>query len=809
MAKFRDDKTGFVFEIDVPEGPAVTPEQPLSIAAAPVTPGLPILDDPSPVSSSIDEVNKRRRRAAELAGRRRTTGESFQRGLGLAGRVIPSAIMKFPANIADLGASILNVIPAAISAGDVALGGKPLDARLPTSATQSVDEFLNQIFPEPEGFLEKLVSGAGDIALTGGAAGAALAPKVVSRVGEGIPTLSKAVPGLLEEIGISASISPKVFATLESTGAAGSQAAGQLAEEAGATPGQTITATTLAGLASILAPQVALNQGRRLATGVASALDKLTKGEVSAARLLQEATPDPQAAAKAAREAPEGVLPARATDEPRLRALEERVIADDPILEAKVRADLEAVEKRSLTELADEFGPTSDKADFQRTVIERGAAPGTKIEAGQPDEMLKQAANSFDGAYKAAEGFEIRTQDFSEKNVVALKTQLANATGDTRVIANKKTREGIAAFLDGLLTDVSRRGPSVGPADVPIAKLQSEDLLEMRRIVRQEVRDRSKPTAGTKAKAERRLLQNGADAITRTLESQLPADASAALRATDIRYKDFITVQSAVLKSGEKGLTPEALRASVKARAPSEGQFARGEIGDLGRLAEQGKDITTTLARGRTSGKPDQAARIVRDMTPEQVQVVKADLADGMANNATSPTTQVLSGKNLLTQLESNREVLKAAGYTDADFKRIETIAKQLKVAQSRSPTAATKLLENDVGRVLNLLARVAGSKTAQKITKFIGGTAGLIIPQFTSKVMQQTLEGLSVNNAANLIRKALRGDKVVIDGVTQKQTLFDALMTKPTDGLKRQAEAARTIKAFLLQAPGETEEEE
>lgn len=804
MAKFKDDKTGFVFEIDVPEAAS------LGDAAAPAaTPGLPTLDDPTDVSSSVSAENKRRQRAGELAGTRRTTGESFTRGLGLAGRVIPSAVMKLPANIADLGASILNIIPSAISAGDVALGGKPVNARLPTDTSQGVDEFLNSIFPEPEGFLEEVVSGAGDIALTGGAAGAALAPKVISRVGEGIPALSAEVPGILEAIGISASKSPKVFSALESSGAAGAEISGTLAEKADASPGQQLVATTLGGLSAVLAPQAALNTGRRAITGSANILDKLTKGEISAARMLQEATPDPKAAAKAASEAPEGILPARATDEPRLRALEERVIADDPVLEAKVLADLEAVEKRSLKELADEFGPTSNKADFERTVIERGAAPGTKIEAGQPDEMLKKAAASFDKAYKAAEGFEIRTQDFTERNVVSLRTQLLNAAGDVRVITGGKTRRGIARFLDGLLTDMSRRGPKTGPADDPIAILKSEDLLDMRQIIRQEIRSRSKPTTGAKAKAERKLLQNAADAITRTLESQLPPDAAKALRATDVRYKDFITVQTAVLKSGDKGLTPEALRASVKVRATSEGKFARGETGDLGKLAEQGKDITSTLARGRTPGKPDQAARIVRDMTPEQIQAVKADLVDGMANNATSPTTQVLNGKNLLTQLEANREVLTAAGYTAADFKRIETIAKQLKVSQSRSPTAATKLLEDDVGRILNFVARLAGSKSAQKISRVIGGVGGLIIPQFTSKTMQEAMQSLNVNRATNVIRGALRGDKVVIEGVTQKQSLFESLMVKPTDGLKRQAVAARTIKAFLLQAPSETEEEE
>ena len=73
---------------------------------------------------------------------------------------------------------------------------------------------------------------------------------------------------------------------------------------------------------------------------------------------------------------------------------------------------------------------------------------------------------------------------------------------------------------------------------------------------------------------------------------------------------------------------------------------------------------------------------------------------------------------------------------------------------------------------------------------------------------MQEVLQKMNVNSTEKVLRAALRGDKVVIDGVTQKQGLFEALMVKPTDGLKRQAEAARTLKAFLLEPVKQPENE-
>ena len=741
-----------------------------------------------PTGSRVTEP-ERQRMLSELS----TGTDKAKRGIGLGLRSVAGAIPKIGTGLADLAAATINLPIAGLDKAGQFLGDEPLTARLPTNATASLDELLDKIFPSPETFGEKVVVGGGEIALTGGAGGAALASRAAKfRVGEGIETISKTVPSLADEIGLMFAKTPGKFGVLEATGGGGAVAASELAEEADAGPLAKTLATLVGGVAGTVAPTVAVSASRRAATGAMNVVDAARRGENRAAIELQKRAADPEAAAIAARDAPEGVLPGRATEEPGLRAVEQRALADDPAAELAAIEGLEAAETRTLTEIADQFGPTSNKADFQQSVIERAAAPGTKIKPGQPDEMLNDAALSFDKAYKAAEGFEIRTQDFTEPSITPLRTTLERGTTDSRIIAGNKSRRRISIFLTDLLDDVSRRGPrAAGPDDAPITRLQSEDLLEMRQIIRQEVRARAKPTASTKAKAEGKMLQNANDAITSTLESQLPADAAKALRATDARYADFITVQGALLRSGEKGLTPEALRASVKVRASSQGDVARGKTGELGRLAETGKDVAATLAKGGRPGDAQQAARIVRNMTPEQLQVAKADFNKAVADRATSPTTGKLDGKKYLAQIDKNREVLKAAGLTDNEIANMEKIGKALRMMQSRSPAATTQLLEDNAGIILNLVARIAGSKAGTRALKLFGAAGAgpsLILAQFGSKTMQTALRGLSIDQAELVMRKA------ALD-----KELMAAMLIRPNDSLKRQADAARVINAFVF----------
>ncbi len=124
---------------------------------------LPSLDFPDDLPSSIAEATE---------GRGPTFGESVKRGLGLGARLIPSFAAKIPSMAADFGASVLNVPIAGLDKLGQLVGDEPLDARLPTDATQNVDELLNNIFPEPESFGERVLAGISDLAAIGVTGGA-------------------------------------------------------------------------------------------------------------------------------------------------------------------------------------------------------------------------------------------------------------------------------------------------------------------------------------------------------------------------------------------------------------------------------------------------------------------------------------------------------------------------------------------------------------------------------------------------------------------------------------------------------------
>ena len=131
---------GTKHKIPLPEGgdpTAVVAQFESSLNLPPETPLseiLPEFDDQKPISGSIAEEIKRRGRIEPLIGTNlpTTTQEEIQRGLALGGRTVVGAAPKFAAGVADLGSTILNLLPELISRGDVALGGEPLTARLPT-----------------------------------------------------------------------------------------------------------------------------------------------------------------------------------------------------------------------------------------------------------------------------------------------------------------------------------------------------------------------------------------------------------------------------------------------------------------------------------------------------------------------------------------------------------------------------------------------------------------------------------------------------------------------------------------------------
>ncbi len=769
----------------------------------------------------------------------RTFGESVKRGVGLAVRNVGFAPARLAAGTADIAATIGNIVPAGVDKAREALGLEPFGARIPTDTSAQLNERLSRFLPEPETFGERVVEVGGDVALTGGVGGAALAPKV-ARAGEQVvaaaapgkiqralrikpqpttavaPAVARsevarvATPGagtpgkarlLADDIGQFFAKSPGKATALEGTGGAGAKIADELAAEADASPAGRLAANVTGGVLGTVLPSAAVGTSRRLATGMSNFLDDVLSGEVRAARTLQEAAADPAAAARAAADAPEGVLPARATEDPNLQAIEAKVLADDPAAALKAKTDLIEAEERSVVEIAEQFGPTSNPKDFQQAVVQQGAPEGVIITSAEPDEMVAQAVKGFNKAYDDAKGIPISTQMVNvEGGNIPLREALAQGVEDAGVLTDPRIVERAMGRVERRITQMETKGKRVGgPDDAPIVEVMSDDILNLRHNVRLKASQLAKTGAlNADAAEEAEVLNAMNQVLTELLESQLSGPAAAALRATDARYATFKTVEAAVVRSKEKGLTPEALRASVCARV-SVGQVARGETGELGRLAETGRDVTKVL------GKPDEASRLVRDMTPEQLQTAKADFNAAIAKKA-SPGAGKLKGDNYLKQITANEPTLKAAGFTDTEIGNMKRIGQELKLVQGKSPTAVDKLLDDNLQFVMRAVAALAGSKAGSRTLKFFGGAGAggsLILTRLGSEQMTLTLRNMTTDQADTLLRRA------AIPRTPEDEGLMAALLVKPTDTAKRKADAARTLNAFLLESAENVVEDE
>lgn len=778
---------------------------------AQITAELPTLGDDA-IPGSIDEALVGRRQDEPLIGTNvpQSIPEDIQRGVALGARTVGSVIPKAATGIADLLATGLNLPIAGASKLSEISGGPPITARLPTGSTETLDRLIDEIFPSPEGG-EQLIDIIGNLALTGGAGGQAVA----ARRGTDLlrtPGDKSLGANILDDIGDFFRQNPRLAGAGEIGGATGAVTASELADDPSIGPTGRALATVAGGIAGGIAPTAGVQLARRGGQKVVESLLPFTKpgSELRAARRLQEASGDVEGSVAALKEGtPEGVLPARAIEDPGLQRLEAKVLSDDPKLSVKAARDLEVVEKKALTKLADDFGPGTDKAEWQQEVILRGMPKDAELTVGQPDDMIRQAGLAFDGAYDDINGFPIKTQDFQIGESTSIRGLIAKAIEDPDVFTTPEIQLRVSNRIEKRLAKLERVSPDVEGAP-GVSQVDSEELLTLRQAMRAKERGLRKAGSSgnnTDAIEEADLLNNVSKALTQVLESQLPPTASASLRLTDVAYGQFKIVQGAINRSGTAGLTPEALRAQVKATGATAAQFARGETGELGRLAEVGRDASKVL------GKPDEAARLVRTADPIELKRIQSDLSTAIQNKSQSSLNKIkkLDGVKFLAELEKQTATLKAAGFSDKQLKGMKEVGTELKIVQSRSQDAVETLLGDNVNTVVRFLGAVVGSTSGTRALKLFSLASGagpsLIIAQFGSRVMRQRLQSLSVNNADELIRSALSGATTEVNGV--QKSLLEALLLKPTATLRKQAQAAETIGAFLLELEGPTAETE
>jgi hypothetical protein len=235
-------------------------------------------------------------------------------------------------------------------------------------------------------------------------------------------------------------------------------------------------------------------------------------------------------------------------------------------------------------------GPAIKKArenavgDWQKAVTKQAGAPGAAPTS------VDSAYQSFGPAYDQAKGFPtspsiMRTAggDIPLATFPQTRGAFERAARDPNVMADMAKRKQVNSWLQNKLTQLPGAGRGQQPMD-------SADLLKLRSDIRDQIR-----TAGKGAQpddAQVALLRNAEQSITDALESQLPKQATDALRATDKSYSQYKIVEDAARRAGDQaqGMTPSQLSAAVKG-ATNAGEYARGGGGPLRKLASSGKQV--------------------------------------------------------------------------------------------------------------------------------------------------------------------------------------------------------------------------
>jgi hypothetical protein len=646
---------------------------------------------------------------------------------------------------------------------------------LPPSAQRKLQEWGVTLPRQPEGAIEAGLSGIGQAApIAMGGVGALTARTAA-------PWLSQLVQqggargvaaGVGQDIARTAATRPGLFWGAETGGAFGAGAASQLADS------ESPFAQQLAGLAGGVVGGLLPATAPGIARRTVETFAPFTRagGELRAARQMQERAVDPEQAARRALEATEGITPARATGEERLLAQEARILADaPPSTSQRVQDDLLNAQRNIEETISTLYGTPRSAKEWERSVMERVAAPGTKIEPGTTSRMLDDAYNSFNPLYEKAKNVSIPTEGMAES--------LRKAITDPEVLAGDAQRKVIRNWFSSQYNNLIRRKADGGVID-------SSDLIELRSLVRGKARDYGKATTED-SKQYRDLLQNIEASLTSRLETQLSGEPLTALRTADSQYRQYKIIEDAVFRSGDGAFTPDRMAESIRLASSSRSAYARGvnqTEQDLRLLAQAGRQVQEVL------GDPAAARALVRDFDMGQLRPIKASFIEAALNSSRqvdrsfgAEGRQFISGTDLKVFLDKNKSTAKALKFRDDELKVLNRYANELIVMERKSPQAVAQLFEDGPATFLQLGATLLGAKGGQRAA---GGGIGssMVLAGFMAKKARDNLAKLTSDKAVELMNQA----------VTDKN-LYAALLTKPTDGPKKVASAVKTLNAWFI----------
>ena len=211
----------------------------------------------------------------------------------------------------------------------------------------------------------------------------------------------------------------------------------------------------------------------------------------------------------------------------------------------------------------------------ERAMLEDVAPTGTKIDLNSPkstSEILDDVYKAYGPAYNSVgRGYDLYPTVY---NVTGTPVHMRRAVQDAMAgveridpLTFKKVTRFVNDKMDGLKPKPGTNG-----------LYRSEDLLNTRSKIRDAIRVERKKNGVGDSLDQIRMLEAVEEQLTSILESQLPPDASAALKALDLQYAKYKILEDAMgtAAKANRNLTPRDITAAV-GRSAGTSRMARGQ----------------------------------------------------------------------------------------------------------------------------------------------------------------------------------------------------------------------------------------
>lgn len=239
------------------------------------------------------------------------------------------------------------------------------------------------------------------------------------------------------------------------------------------------------------------------------------------------------------------------------------------------------------------------ESQFRQLVAREAMPPGMKLQSAATDasELLMQVKQSYNAAYEVGSGFPVSAKIVRTGSDIPLRDVFEKIAAKPRPGLTSKMRGNELKVLQENLDEAIRASVKSKQG------LFSDDLFKLRSFIREQQRSFNQP--GAQDSAYRSLYKEADDAITKALDSQLPKDVSAAVKAIDSKYAKFKILEDAVergsTRPGDK-FSAYQLAQSVKKNTPKPvhaiGGGATRDLADAGLEAFSPRQVPTGAMMG-------------------------------------------------------------------------------------------------------------------------------------------------------------------------------------------------------------------